>query len=83
MSILVAFACVHVLLTNPYSPDSNYNLTSQNVDAEYHDTQALDGVWRAAWQLVLAMAVKGLITIFTFGIKVRLMQSPGHRIFQL
>ena len=49
---------------------SNYNLTTQSVDAEYHDTQALDGVWRATWQLVLAMSVKGLITIFTFGIKV-------------
>ena len=55
---------------HPYSHHSNYNLTSQSVDAEYHDTQALDGVWRATWQLVLAMSVKGLITIFTFGIKV-------------
>ena len=49
---------------------SDYNLTSQSIDAEYHDTQALAGVWRASWQLVLAMVVKGLLVIFTFGIKV-------------
>ena len=61
--------CTHTH-THAHSPHSNYNLTSQSIDAEYHDTQALDGVWRATWQLVLAMAVKGLITIFTFGIKV-------------
>ena len=38
---------------------------------QYHDTEALSGVWNAVWQLVLAMLVKGILTIFTFGIKVR------------
>lgn len=59
----------------PIPHHSNYNLTSENIDAEYHDTLALDGVWRATWQLVLAMAIKGLLTIFTFGIKVYI-ESP-------
>ena len=71
---MVYVALLYELCT-PYSTHSNYNLTSQSVDEEYHDTQALDGVWRATWQLVLAMAVKGLITIFTFGIKVFVQSS--------
>jgi len=29
-----------------------------------------DGVKRALWQLFLAMVFKGIITIFTFGMKV-------------
>jgi len=37
---------------------------------QYHDTQALAGVWTAVWQLLLAMVVKAALTIFTFGIKV-------------
>ena len=34
-------------------------------------TYAGDGVKRALWQLSLAMIFKGLITVFTFGMKVR------------
>ena len=37
---------------------------------QYYDTQALSGVWTAVWQLLLAMVIKGVLTIFTFGIKV-------------
>ncbi|XP_060553392.1 H(+)/Cl(-) exchange transporter 3-like [Ruditapes philippinarum] len=35
-------------------------------------TFAGDGVKRAIWQLVLALLFKGIITVFTFGMKVRL-----------
>ena len=30
-----------------------------------------DGVYEALWKLTLAMFLKGIITVFTFGIKVR------------
>ena len=36
-------------------------------------TYAGDGVKRALWQLSLAMVFKGLITVFTFGMKVRIL----------
>lgn len=48
----------------------SYNKTVDNLDQQYHDTQALSGVWRAVWQLLLAMLLKAVLTIFTFGIKV-------------
>ena len=50
---------------------SNYNTTMEDPSQQYHDTEALGGVWTAVWQLVLAMLVKGILTIFTFGIKVK------------
>lgn len=49
-----------------------YNKTAERPDQQYHDTEALYGVWRAVWQLVLAMLLKMLLTIFTFGMKVKL-----------
>ena len=50
---------------------SNYNTTYEDPSQQYHDTQALSGVWMAVWQLLLAMVVKAALTIFTFGMKVR------------
>lgn len=32
-----------------------------------------DGVYKALWMLALALVFKGIITIFTFGIKVRIL----------
>lgn len=55
----------------PPSPLSNYNTTYEDPKEQYHDTQALSGVWMAVWQLLLAMVVKAALTIFTFGMKVR------------
>ena len=41
-------------------------------DPHWPGADAGDGVKRAVWQLILAMIFKAIITIFTFGIKVRL-----------
>ena len=49
---------------------SNYDRNNTAVIDEYHDRRALSGVYTAMWQLVLAALVKGLLTIFTFGMKV-------------
>ena len=48
----------------------DYNMSAESPDQQYHDTQALSGVWKAVWQLLLAMLLKIVLTIFTFGIKV-------------
>ncbi len=58
-----------MLATTPLSC-SDYNISHTDPDALYHDSPALSGVWTAVWQLFLAMVVKGLLTIFTYGIKV-------------
>ena len=49
---------------------SDYNKTNEDPTQQYHDTQALAGVWTAVWELILAMIVKAVLTIFTFGMKV-------------
>ena len=58
---------IHAVLLSIFS---NYNTTFEDPREQYHDTQALSGVWTAVWQLLLAMVVKVLLTIFTFGMKV-------------
>ncbi len=57
-------------LTLSFPDCSDYNITNAHPNALYHDSAAQEGVWRAVWQLVLALLVKGLLTIFTYGIKV-------------
>lgn len=49
---------------------SHYNTSSVNPTHQYHDTRALEGVWRAMWQVGLALVAKAVLCIFTFGIKV-------------
>ena len=49
---------------------SHYNTSAVNPLHQYHDTRALEGVWRAMWQVGLAMLAKAVLCIFTFGIKV-------------
>jgi chloride channel 3/4/5 len=48
----------------------HYNTSAVNPLHQYHDTRALEGVWRAMWQVGLAMFAKAVLCIFTFGIKV-------------
>lgn len=52
------------------SPLCQYNRTNIDPLELYHDTQALSPVWNALWQLALAGIAKGLLTVFTYGIKV-------------
>jgi len=40
-------------------------------DPRWPGAKAGDGVIKAVWQLTLAMIFKAIITVFTFGIKVR------------
>lgn len=63
-----------------YSFLSHYNLSDANISDEYHDRQALEGVYTAMWQLSLALLAKGFLTIFTFGIKVN---NPAHVWYKL
>ena len=56
---------------------SQYNRTDVHPDELYHDTQALDPVWNAMWQLLLAGLARGLLTIFTYGIKVLSLANPS------
>lgn len=56
--------------------DSDYrNINAsqiQNVNSNLHPYREMgDGVYEALWKLTLAMFLKGIITVFTFGIKVR------------
>ena len=61
-SILYLFPCF----------SSDYNRTFTRVDqTTYPSVEAGPGVDRAMWQLSLALVFKAIITIFTFGIKVR------------
>ena len=50
---------------------SDYNRSITNVNVYGGSAVAGDGVIRAVWQLVLAFLFKGIITVFTFGLKVR------------
>ncbi len=59
----LCFACFH----------SDYLRTGQNISEQYHDTEAGPNVYDAMWQLTLAMLAKGILTIFTFGMKVWLL----------
>ena len=49
---------------------SDYNRNSTSLSSYTSSTVAGDGVYTALWMLFLALLFKGLITIFTFGIKV-------------
>ena len=54
------------------SSDYNYNTNKTlSVNSEYfpHRTNG-PGVYEAVWKLAIAMLFKGIITIFTFGVKV-------------
>ena len=48
----------------------DYNRNSTSLSSYTSSTVAGDGVYTALWMLFLALLFKGLITIFTFGIKV-------------
>lgn len=48
----------------------DYNRTVTNVNEDLVSAVAGPGVIRAMWKLALALVFKGVITIFTFGIKV-------------
>ncbi len=49
---------------------SDYKLGGDDPNEQYHDTKAGSGVTQAVWLLLLALLVKAVLTIFTFGIKV-------------
>ena len=61
---------MHIIISN-FLYSSAYNRTFIDIRDEYHDNKATERVYTAMWQLVLAMLVKGVLTIFTFGMKVR------------
>ena len=50
---------------------SGTNSTLNVNDPNWPGAEAGPGVRKAIWQLILAMIFKAIITIFTFGIKVR------------
>lgn len=58
-------------LPPPPPPPSQYNRTDVLPGELYHDTQALDPVWNTLWQLALAGLARGVLTVFTYGMKVR------------
>ena len=49
---------------------SDYQRNLTDARSYMSSTYVGDGVKRALWQLSLAMVFKGLITVFTFGMKV-------------
>ncbi|XP_026758502.3 H(+)/Cl(-) exchange transporter 5 isoform X4 [Galleria mellonella] len=51
-------------------PLCDYNRNFTDVNSAIEKAAAEAGVYRAIWQLVLALAVKLVMTVFTFGIKV-------------
>ena len=59
-----------VQCTYPLQSCSDYDTTVDTNDL-YHDTQAKSGVGDAVWQLMLALLIKAILTIFTFGMKVQ------------
>jgi len=70
-----------IFISDPYLPiNILYNFCSDyetsnstlNVnDPNWPGAKAGAGVLKAVWQLILAMIFKAIITVFTFGIKVR------------
>jgi chloride channel 3/4/5 len=63
------------MLFSQCGPEDNHDLCKYNrsftdVHDEYHDNQATSEVYTAMWELSLAMIVKAILTIFTFGMKV-------------
>lgn len=63
------------LLVNRCGPEDyrelcDYNRSITNVNVYGGSAVAGDGVIRAVWQLILAFLFKGIITVFTFGLKV-------------
>ena len=63
------FICVSMCFHSDYETD---NSTLNVNDPHWPGANAGAGVKMAVWQLILAMIFKAIITIFTFGIKVRL-----------
>ena len=56
-----------------FLPCSQYNLTTAyEISDQYHDTHATGLVYTAMWQILLAMVAKAVLTIFTYGMKVRM-----------
>lgn len=55
--------------------DESVNVTLNVNDPNLPGAAAGSGVHKAIWQLILAMVFKIIITIFTFGMKVR----GGHQ----
>ena len=52
-------------------PCSDYGMNITDVTDPIQSASMKGGVVRALWQLALALVFKSIITIFTFGIKVR------------
>ena len=55
-----------------------YNATGSN-EEKYHNAEASYLVGKAVWQLVLAMVAKAALTVFTFGMKVRILYNAVHQ----
>ena len=73
-------SCLHFLKTFFLCFSSDYkdtNFTLNVNDPQLSDAEAGTGVISAVWQLILAMVFKSIITIFTFGIKVRYTLQGG------
>ena len=58
---------VFLLISDYQSVNSTLNVNDPN----WPGAEAGEGVRKAIWQLILAMIFKIIITVFTFGIKVR------------
>ena len=58
---------------------SDYKLnTTINVNSRHYPAaEAGPGVIKSIWLLLLAMLFKAIITVFTFGVKVRLSQTKA------
>ena len=53
-----------------FSPFSDYNRNFTDVNSAIEIAAAGPGVYKAVWLLILALAMKLIMTIFTFGMKV-------------
>ena len=78
------FCDSHILLIgfflnfcSDYEPS---NSTLNVNDPNWPGAKAGAGVLKAVWQLILAMIFKAVITVFTFGIKVRKSRKLFHKV---
>lgn len=49
---------------------SDYNRSGLDPSEQYKDAKAGPLVYKAMWQLSVALLIKAILTIFTFGMKV-------------
>ena len=69
ITYMYMYITLHLCPPLPSLP-SQYNRTDVLPGELYHDTQALEAVWSTLWQLALAGLARGILTVFTYGMKV-------------